>query len=122
MHIALKGILVFFGLGLLLLGFIFLIAGGAENLLLGGAQVLVGLVLLAVVYLDSRNEAKQPIEIQQTLNVSMGGSGEFEEQDLYCPGCGAAAGEDDVKLIEGGLMLVCPYCGKSTVLEEQPKW
>jgi DNA-directed RNA polymerase subunit RPC12/RpoP len=111
---------IFGGLAFSGLGAIFIIAGGSDNLLVGGILVGIGLLLFLAVYMMVRAEARRPTHVTQ--NIQMSGAGEFREKAIQCPGCGGNVADKDIKLIDGGLMLSCPYCGKVSALEEQPKW
>ena len=120
MHIALKLLIVFFALSMLLLGGVFIIAGGTQDLLVGGVLLLVGFGLMAFIYLNERIEAKRPIH--QEFHVTMEGSGEFRDKEIECPKCGAPVEPKDITVVSGGLMIECPYCGSASALEEAPKW
>lgn len=109
------GALAFLGLGA-----IFLIAGGSENIMVGAALVGIGLLLALAVYMMIRAEARRPTQVSQT--VQLGGSGEFRERQVSCPGCGGVLAEKDLRLKDGGFVATCPYCGKVSMLEEEPKW
>lgn len=122
MHFAVKLIIAFFALGLIFLGMIFLIAGGTDNVIVGAVMVIAGFGLFGFLYYDSKIVASQPKVIHQQFDVTMGGSGEFQERKLNCPSCGAPVGEKDVTLMSGGLVLKCPYCKTTSALEEGPKW
>lgn len=111
---------IFGGLGFSGLGAIFVIAGGSDNLLVGGILIGIGLLLFLITYMMASAESKRPTHVTQ--NVQMSGSGEFRERAIQCPGCGGNVADKDVKLIDGGLMISCPFCGKVSALEEQPKW
>jgi len=113
---------IFGGLAFLGLGFIFLVAGGTDNVWVGSICVMLGLVLFLVTYGLMRLESKRPTVVNQEFNVQMSGSGEFQEREMQCPACGAPVEGKDIKLIEGGLMISCPFCQKVTTLEEAPKW
>ena len=113
---------IFGGLVFLGLGFIFIVAGGADNMLVGGVCLLLGVLLFIITYLLVRAEAKRPQTVNQNINVTMSGSGEFKEKSIQCPACGAPVKDEDIKLIEGGLMVSCPFCEKVSALEEEPKW
>ena len=51
------------------MGMVFVIAGGTENLFLGGVMLIVGFVLLAFVYMLSKSEDRKPTVIQQNIDV-----------------------------------------------------
>jgi predicted RNA-binding Zn-ribbon protein involved in translation (DUF1610 family) len=120
MHNALKLVIIFVALCLLLLGSIFLIAGETQNILTGAGIILVAFALLGYIYAGSRLEAKRPI--QQEFHVTMGGSGELKEHKMSCKSCGGALQEKDLTVVKGGVMVKCPYCGSTYALEEEPKW
>lgn len=111
---------IFGGLVFLGLGFIFIVAGGSENMAIGGMCVGLGLFMFLLTYLIVRVEAKRPLK--QDITIQMGGSGTFLEKSVHCPGCGGNMAEKDIRLKDGGLMITCPFCGKVSVLEEEPKW
>jgi hypothetical protein len=126
-HVALKVVIAFFGFGLLGLGGIFLIAGGsAENYGVAAVLMAIGLVLLFYVFRYQKEEldaiSKQPHYHEHKYDVKMDGSGDFTEETLVCPYCGAPADKGNVTVISGGLMLRCDYCDKVSQLEEAPKW
>ena len=122
MHVAVKFIVVLFALALLFLGFIFLIAGGADNAVVGAVMLLAAFGLLGFMYYDSKITASQPKVVHQQFDVTMGGSGELQERKLNCPSCGAPVEGKDVTLMSGGLVIKCPYCGTTSAMEEEPKW
>ena len=111
---------IFGGLAFLGLGAIFIIAGGSDNFIVGTVLMGIGFLLFLVTYIMVRAEAKRPTLVTQ--NIQMAGSGEFRERAIQCPACGGSVADKDIKLIDGGLMLNCPFCGKVSALEEQPKW
>jgi len=117
-----EALLAFVGICLLLLGMIFIIAGETENLLLGGAMILVAIGIFAYIYKLGKIEAAKPTLVSQTFNVKMDGSGEFEKRDLKCKSCGAPLTEKSLKIVQGGIMVTCPYCGAVYAYEEAPKW
>ncbi len=121
MHSAIRYGLILVSLFLILLGIVFLIAGGdTENYITGGLMLVIAFGLLGYVYVDSRTEAKRPIH--QEFHVEMGGSGEFKEREMSCRSCGGPLTRENISVVEGGLMVECPYCGKTYALEEEPKW
>ncbi len=120
MHDALKLVVIFVALCLVMLGSIFLVAGQAENILTGTVMILIAFALLGYIYASTRVEAKRPI--RQEFHVTMGGSGEFRERKLACKSCGAVLQEKDLTVVKGGIMVKCPYCGSAYALEEEPKW
>lgn len=115
-------VLLFVAIFLMLLGAIFIIAGGTENLIAGGVMVLIAIVLIFFNWQSEKVKASQPKLINQTFNVKMEGSGKLEQKQLTCKSCGAPLADKDLKVISGGIMVSCPYCGTNYALEEAPKW
>jgi len=111
---------LFGGLFFLGLGAIFVIAGGSDNLMVGGILIGIGMLLFIAVYMMVRTEARRPTQVIQ--NIRLGGSGAFQEKSVHCPGCGGNMEEKDIRLKDGGLLITCPFCGKVSLLEEEPKW
>jgi len=117
-----QGLLVFVAVVLLLLGAIFLIAGGLDNMVVGAVLVLIAFVIFLLVYRTEKIEAAKPQLISQTFNVKVDGSGEFNAKEMKCKSCGAPITDKDLKVIQGGIMATCPYCGAVFAMEEAPKW
>jgi DNA-directed RNA polymerase subunit RPC12/RpoP len=105
-----------------LLGGIFIIAWGIVNLITGGIMLLIAGLLLFLVYRSDKIEASQPKLINQTFNVEMSGSGQLEQKQMQCRSCGAPLDNKDLSVVQGGIMVKCPYCGSVYAMEEAPKW
>ena len=117
-----QALLRFLSIFLILLGVIFLIAGGIASMSTGLMLAVIGLIVLLFVYRLQKADANRPMIVNQKVNISMDAGGKMEERQLKCKSCGAALTEKDLKIIEGGVMMTCPYCGTVTNLEEAPKW
>jgi predicted RNA-binding Zn-ribbon protein involved in translation (DUF1610 family) len=118
----LSAVLVFLAIFLILLGGIFIIASGVENLAVGGVFVLIAVLLLLYVYRSDKIEAARPKLINQTFNVEMSGSGQLEQKQMTCRSCGAPLADKDLSVVSGGVVVKCPYCGSVYAIEEAPKW
>jgi DNA-directed RNA polymerase subunit RPC12/RpoP len=118
----LTGAILFLAIFMILLGMIFIIASGIENIATGGAFVIIAVVLLFFAYRTTKIEAAKPSVINQTFQVKMEGSGDLKEKELRCKSCGAPLTDKNLKVIQGGVMMTCPYCGVVAALEEAPKW
>lgn len=112
----------FVALCLVILGAIFIVAWSVENAVAGGLMVLIGVGLLFYVYKVEKIEAAKPEIVSQTFNVKMSGSGSLATKNMTCRSCGAPLGEKNVKVVKGGLMASCPYCGVTSAFQEAPKW
>ena len=118
-----QGLVLFVAMFLILLGAIFLIASSVvENLITGAALVLIAVMLLFFSYRTQKIEAAKPTLITQNFDVRMEGSGTLEQKELKCRTCGAPLSEKNLKVVEGGVVMVCPYCNTVTSLQESPKW
>lgn len=115
-------LLVFLGIILLLLGFIFLIgsAGLLFNIAAGIIMIAIGCLFFLIVYRLEHAKVKQPKLISQTVKVDL--SGEKVIRNLKCRDCGAELSEREVGMISGGIIVKCSYCNSVYELEEQPKW
>jgi len=128
MNKALMFILVFVALGLLAFGVLLLMAYDpgnpefANDLAFGLILILIAVMLFVAVFYINNKEANKLTIVQQNVNVTMAGSGQFQEKKMTCRSCGAPIEQKDVKLISGGLMYTCSYCGTTGAIEEAPKW
>jgi uncharacterized membrane protein len=117
-----QALLLFVAVFLILLGVIFLIAGGIANISTGLMLVVIAVIILFFSYRTQKLDANRPMIVNQKVNIKMDTGGQMTERQLKCRSCGAALTEKDLKIIEGGVMMTCPYCGTVTNLEEAPKW
>jgi DNA-directed RNA polymerase subunit RPC12/RpoP len=118
----LTGAILFLAIFMILLGMIFIIASGMDNIATGGLFVVIAVILLFFAYRTTKIEAAKPSVINQTFQVKMEGSGDLKEKELRCKSCGAPLTDKNLKVIQGGVMMTCPYCGAVSALEEAPKW
>jgi len=118
----LAGAVIFVAIFMILLGIIFIIASGMENIATGAVLIAIAVVLLFFSYRTTKIEAAKPSVVNQTFQVKMEGSGKMTEKELRCKSCGAPLTDKDLKVIQGGVMMTCPYCGAVSALEEAPKW
>ena len=89
-------LLVFLGIILLLLGFIFLI-GSSEllsNIAIGMIMIAIGCGFFLIIYRIDFVATKQPKLVSQTVKVDL--SGEKIVKDLECRSCGARLSSNDV--------------------------
>ncbi len=117
-----EGIIVFFGICLLLLSAIFFISATAANDVIGAVLLLIAFVMFYFVYRVEKVDATKPTQIQQTFNVKMEGSGAMDAREMKCKSCGAPITDKDLTVIQGGIMAKCSFCGAVFALEEAPKW
>jgi len=122
MNRLLMGAVLFIAIFLILLGAIFIIAGEVGNIAVGAVFVVIAAVLLLFIYRSEKIQAAKPTLVNQTFNVKLAGSGKLQQKQLTCKSCGAPLEDKDVRVVQGGIMVMCPYCGSVYALEEAPKW
>ncbi len=129
MNRGVKVLLLTFGIFMLVLSTIFLIASISPDfrldILLQGLVFLIvgGIPIGIVVYLEKK-ESSRPMNVTQNINIE--GSdligGERKVHELKCRGCSGSLSDKDVRITDLGMVVKCPYCGKGYVIEEAPKW
>jgi hypothetical protein len=110
------GILVFFGVLWLWSAFSGTGSPGGR-LLVGGLLVLIGLGIIVAVRLREP-KPKQEITIHQQVDLT----GEVDAEALKCRNCGSQLDKGAISVVEGAIMVTCPYCGTTYQLTEEPKW
>ena len=115
-------LMVFLGIILLLLGFIFLVgsAGLLFNIAAGAIMIAVGCMFFIIVYRLEHAKVEQPKLVSQTVKVDL--SGEKTLRNLKCMDCGAELSDREIGMISGGIIVKCSYCNSVYELEEKPKW
>lgn len=122
MNRLIEGLMIFAGIALLFLGAVFLIAAGSGDILIGAVMIVIAILLFALVYRWEKIEAAKPTLVSQTFNVKMEGSGKMDDKEMKCKSCGAPLTDKDLKVVQGGVMVTCSYCGATYAMEEAPKW
>ncbi|NLK25688.1 MAG: hypothetical protein GX307_03810 [Euryarchaeota archaeon] len=107
---------------LVLLGGVFIIASGAENILVGSIFIGTAALLFYLTYRSDKINAARPRLVNQTFNVRMDVSGDLEQKQLTCRSCGAPLTDNNLQVVRGGIIVKCPYCSSTHALEEMPKW
>jgi hypothetical protein len=84
----------------------------------------VGLILMGIgVAIVWVVRTRGPAPIQQiTQQVQLDMPGDVNVEKLKCQSCGAELSKDAVSLVQGAIMIKCPYCGSTYQLTEAPKW
>ena len=111
---------------LILIGVLYLwsipAAGASQvvyRLIVGLISLAIGVVIIWVV----RTRGPAPIQqITQQVDLDVDMPGEVTAEKLNCDSCGAELSKNDVSLVEGALMIKCPYCGTTYQITEEPKW
>jgi hypothetical protein len=124
------GAAILFLIGLCLLGYGILsvvgstsTAGSSSWLSFGVGFAVVGVLFLAggagLVYAAAR---AGKTEVVQNVTMKMDLPGETKVSQMTCRNCGGALKPENIKIVAGAPMVVCPYCGTTYQLTEEPKW
>lgn len=108
-------ILIFFGV-------LYLWSAGAAaspggRLLVGILLVVVGLGIVIAVRLREP-KPKQEITVRQQIDLS----GEVGMEALKCKSCGGQLEKSAISVVQGAVMVNCPYCSATYQIVEEPKW
>lgn len=88
-----------------------------SRLVVGVVSLAIGVVIIWVI----RTRGPAPIQ-QITQQVELDMPGDVTVEKLKCQNCGGELGKDDISLVQGAVMVKCPYCGSTYQLTEAPKW
>jgi predicted RNA-binding Zn-ribbon protein involved in translation (DUF1610 family) len=118
----LRYVLMAVGVMLLLLGLIYVMASefGLRYAAIGIGLILVGVVLIFLSYKLEKAKIGQPKLVSQDIRVDT--SGDVALERFKCRSCGNPLKEKDLNMVDGAVILSCPYCGNVYQLEEEPKW
>ena len=118
----LKYALMAAGLFLLFMGLIYLLASelGLRYAAIGIGLSIAGIILLFLSYRLEKAKISKPRLVHQ--NISVDTSGDVAIERFKCNSCGNPLKEKDLKMVDGAVILSCPYCGSVYQLEEEPKW
>ncbi len=88
-------------------------------------NILIGIITLGVgfgiIWLAQRKpKAAEGTTQNVTMNVDL--PGEMKMEVMKCEACGGAITSKNIEMQSGAPMVVCPYCGTTYQLNEEPKW
>jgi hypothetical protein len=83
----------------------------------GGLLVLLGFGIIIAVRLREP-KPEQQVTIRQEIDLS----GDIQMEELHCRNCGAKLDAKALTVVEGAVMVSCPYCGAAYQIVEEPKW
>lgn len=112
------GILIFFGVLFLWSAFSSdptVNPGG--RLLVGGVTLLLGLGIIVAIRLREP-KPEQKVTIRQEIDLT----GDVELDTFKCRNCGSQLDKSAISVVQGALMVTCPYCGTTYQITEEPKW
>jgi len=113
----LAAILLFFGVLWLLSAFSADTLNPGGRLLVGGILVVVGLGIIIAIRLREP-KPQQEVIVKQQIDIG----GDVDMEALKCQSCGAQLDKSAIGLVEGAVMVTCPYCSATYQIVEEPKW
>ncbi len=111
------GILTFFGVLFLWAAFGSQTASPAGRLLVGGLLVVIGLGIIVAIRMREP-KPEQEITIRQEIDLT----GDVELEAFKCENCGSQLDKSAISVVQGAVMVDCPYCGTAYQVVEEPKW
>jgi len=87
-------------------------------LYVGTIGMLIGFVLI---FIGTKLSPPQKAGDQNvTLNIDLPGNVNMDT--IKCKSCGAPLSPEDIKMVNGAAVVVCPNCKTTYQLTEEPKW
>jgi hypothetical protein len=111
------GILIFFGVLFLWAAFGSGTANPGGRLLVGGLLVALGLGIIVAVRLREP-KPEQEVTIRQEIDLT----GDVDLEAMKCESCGAQLDKKAISVVQGAVMVNCPYCDAAYQVVEEPKW
>ncbi len=111
------GILIFFGVLFLWAAFGSGTASPGGRLLVGGLLVAIGLGIIVAIRLREP-KPEQKVTIRQEIDLT----GDVELEAMKCESCGAQLDKQAISVVQGAVMVNCPYCDAAYQIVEEPKW
>jgi DNA-directed RNA polymerase subunit RPC12/RpoP len=87
------------------------------RLLVGALLVALGLGIIVAVRLREP-KPKQEVTIRQQIDLS----GDVQMESLKCKTCGGQLDKSAISVVQGAVVVNCPYCGATYQIVEEPKW
>lgn len=87
-----------------------------------GSALIIGLIMIGIgiAILFALNRSKKTAEKNVTYQVDL--PGEIKMTNQNCKQCGGPINSSDYKIINGTPTVICPYCGATYAITEEPKW
>jgi len=100
---------------LLFFAIIFAMAASGSSLF---SRLTVAGLLFATAMVLAFYVARKPKTVIQRLEVS----GDMKAVQIKCPNCSASIDANAIKIVSGVPYALCPYCGHTFEVAEEPKW
>lgn len=109
---------------LLFFGVLFLWSAFTPDAPNQGGRLAIGLITAAlglgiIVAIRLRQpKPKQEVVIKQQIDIG----GEVAMESLKCEKCGGELDKSAIGVVQGAIMVTCPWCGSNYQIVEEPKW
>jgi len=112
-----------------IIGFLFILGSGSPDgagwwLTAGILILLVGFVFLAggiiLVIINRRKTTQEAAASNVTYKIDLPGSVSMDT--IKCKSCGGVLSKENIEMVAGAPVVVCPYCKTTYQLTEEPKW
>ncbi len=111
------GIILLFGVLYLLSAFSAEALNPGGRLLVGGVLVLLGLGIIVAIRLREP-KPKQEVVVRQQIDIG----GDVDMEALKCESCGAQLDKSAISMVQGAVVVTCPFCNATYQIVEEPKW
>ncbi len=92
--------------------------GSPSWIIVGVIGLLIGFVLIFV-----GTRLHPPVKPgDQVVNLNVDLPADVNMETIKCKSCGAPLSPEDIKMVAGAPVVVCPNCGTTYQLTEEPKW
>ena len=110
-------ILLLFGVLWLLSAFSSGASSPVGRLVVGGALAVLGLGIIVAIRLREP-KPEQEVTIRQEIDLT----GDVDLEAMKCESCGAQLDKKAISVVQGAVMVNCPYCDAAYQIIEEPKW
>jgi DNA-directed RNA polymerase subunit RPC12/RpoP len=106
----------------LLFGVLFIWAAFGQEF--NSGWLITGLISVAIgfglIWFAGRLKQETPADQNVTLNIDLPANVDLDT--FKCENCGGELSPDNAEMVAGAPVIVCPYCGTTHQLKEDPKW
>ena len=106
----------------LLFGVLFIWAAFGQEF--NSGWLITGLISVAIgfglIWFAGRLKQETPADQNVTLNIDLPANVDLDT--FKCENCGGELSPDNAEMVAGAPVIVCPYCGTTHQLKENPKW
>jgi hypothetical protein len=90
-----------------------------EWIIVGVISVVIG---FGLIWLAGRSPAKTGTGGGDNVTLKLDLPANTQIEAMKCKNCGGTLAAENIKMVAGAPWVVCPYCGTTYQLTEEPKW